>query len=84
MSWKVNLKRKGESILTPDPLYQVHRAAEILNVGESTIRRMIDSGELPVVRIRRNVRIPESALSRLTRPQVSGLPDYLRLTQEDR
>ncbi len=70
--------------MTPDPLYQVHRAAEILNVGESTVRRMIDSGELPVVRIRRSVRIPESALSRLTQPQIVGLPDYLRATQETR
>lgn len=39
------------------PLLTVKDAARVLAVSEKTIRRMIDAGELPVVRFRRQVRL---------------------------
>lgn len=47
-----------------DPLtYTMEQAAEAMQVSVSTVRRMIDDAEMPVVRLRGNVRIPKSALA---------------------
>ncbi|MDP9370105.1 MAG: helix-turn-helix domain-containing protein [Chloroflexota bacterium] len=43
-------------------LLRAEEAAKILSLGRSTIFQMLASGELPVVRIGRSVRIPRSEL----------------------
>lgn len=52
--------------MDPRPeLCTVAQVAEILQVHEKTVRRWINEGRLPVVRIGRLVRIPSSALDEL-------------------
>ena len=43
-------------------LLSIQDTAKQLNVSVRTVRRMIEAGELPVVRVRRSVRIPANAL----------------------
>jgi excisionase family DNA binding protein len=58
-------------------LKTVKQTAELLNLSESKVYRMTWSGELPVQRIGRSVRIPVSAIDRLVEPEVSMKPDFL-------
>ena len=58
-------------------LLTVRQAAERLSLSESKVYRMTISGELPVQRIGRAVRIPESAINFLAEPTPLALPDYL-------
>lgn len=47
----------------PEPLLTVSETAKRLNVSKSTVRRMINDGTLPTVRVRqRGVRIDASQL----------------------
>ena len=59
-------------------LLTVRQAAERLSLSESKVYRMTISGELPVQRIGRAVRIPESAINFLTEPEPLALPAYLK------
>lgn len=59
-------------------LLTVRQAAERLSLSESKVYRMTISGELPVQRIGRAVRIPESAINFLTEPAPLALPSYLK------
>jgi excisionase family DNA binding protein len=59
-------------------LLTVRQAAERLSLSESKVYRMTISGELPVQRIGRAVRIPESAINFLTEPAPLALPAYLK------
>lgn len=45
------------------PLRTINETAEILNTSERTVRRLIDSGALPVHRFGRLVRISESDIA---------------------
>jgi len=57
-------KRNGESIHRLEPLLTLPEAAELLNVSTRTVRRQIDDGLLPTVRIGGAVRIrPEDLRS---------------------
>ena len=58
-------------------LLTVRQAAERLSLSESKVYRMTISGELPVQRIGRAVRIPESAINFLAEPTPLALPPYL-------
>ena len=58
-------------------LLTVRQAAERLSLSESKVYRMTLSGELPVQRIGRAVRIPESAINFLAEPTPLVLPAYL-------
>jgi excisionase family DNA binding protein len=58
-------------------LLTVRQAAERLSLSESKVYRMTISGELPVQRIGRAVRIPESAINFLAEPSPLALPAYL-------
>ncbi len=58
-------------------LLTVRQAAERLSLSESKVYRMTLSGELPVQRIGRAVRIPESAINFLAEPSPLALPAYL-------
>ena len=46
-------------------LLRVAKVAEILDVSESTVRRMVRSGELPHRMIRGVLRIPVAAIEQL-------------------
>jgi excisionase family DNA binding protein len=59
-------------------LLTVRQAAERLSLSESKVYRMTISGELPVQRIGRAVRIPESAINFLVEPEPLALPAYLK------
>jgi excisionase family DNA binding protein len=59
-------------------LLTIRQAAERLSLSESKVYRMTISGELPVQRIGRAVRIPESAINYLAEPNPLSLPSYLK------
>lgn len=44
-----------------DKLYTVQEAAEILRVRRDTVYSLVKRGQLPVVKLGRTIRIPESA-----------------------
>jgi len=46
-------------------VYTIEEAAKILKVAERTIRRMIDSGELPAFRVRGAIRIRKAVIDDL-------------------
>jgi excisionase family DNA binding protein len=46
-------------------LFTIAQVAEYLNVSQRTVRRMVKTRVLPVVRIGRSIRVSESALARL-------------------
>lgn len=49
--------------LDSSPTVSVYAAAVLLGFGEFTVRRAIDSGELPAIRLgARNIRVPSSAI----------------------
>jgi len=50
------------SVLPPPLAYTVAQTADLLQVSEKTVRRMLDEGQLHGVRAGRNWRIPASAL----------------------
>jgi excisionase family DNA binding protein len=52
-------------------LHTVGHAAELLDIGVSTVWKLIADGKLPTVRIGRSRRIPNEALVRLAGPQQS-------------
>jgi excisionase family DNA binding protein len=58
-------------------LVTVQEAAKRLSLSQSKIYKMILSGELPVQRIGRAVRIPESAINFLAEPNPLMLPSYI-------
>ena len=53
-----------KSVSAPVPLYTVKEAARILNTCERTVRRLIKSKQLPIVRLGRLIRIDPDDLSR--------------------
>lgn len=55
----------------PRLLLRIEEAAEILQVGRSTIYLLIGTGELPIVKIGRSRRIPVSALEVWVKEQAS-------------
>jgi excisionase family DNA binding protein len=59
-------------------LLTVRETASRLSLSESKVYKMIDSGELPVQRIGRAVRVPESAVNFLAEPNPLSLPSYLK------
>lgn len=59
-------------------LLTVRETASRLSLSESKVYKMIDAGELPVQRIGRAVRIPESAVIYLAEPKPLSLPSYIR------
>ena len=63
------------SVLAPDKpdqlLHTVPHAAAMLDLGVSTVWKLIAEGKLPTVRIGRSRRIPHEALVRLAGPRQS-------------
>lgn len=59
-------------------LLTVRETASRLSLSESKVYKMIDSGELPVQRIGRAVRVPESAVNFLAEPNPLSLPSYIK------
>lgn len=59
-------------------LLTVRQTALRLSLSESKVYKMIDLGELPVQRIGRAVRVPESAVNFLAEPAPLALPAYLK------
>ncbi len=57
----------------PPALLDVHAAAEQLGVSESTIRRQIREGVLPVRRVGRSVRVDVSAMKPISEEHVAAL-----------
>lgn len=51
--------------LPPQAYYKIEEVAQILTVSRRTVYRLIEDGELPVVRVRRSVRIRREDLERL-------------------
>lgn len=47
------------------PLLTINETADVLNVSPRTVRREIDSGALPIVRIGRSIRIDPADLDAL-------------------
>ena len=63
---------KPERPHSPSQLLTINDAAALLKVSPKTVRRLIKSGELPVVRIGRLVRIrPEDAADLIARKRSS-------------
>lgn len=58
-------------------LLTVRAVAERLSLSESKVYKMVETGELPVQRIGRAVRIPESAVNFLAEPNPLSLPSYI-------
>jgi excisionase family DNA binding protein len=54
--------KKAEQRTIVPALLTAHEAAKMLTIGESTLWKMVKDGELPVVRLRRNVRFDPEAL----------------------
>ena len=50
------------------PLLTIRDVAERLQVSERTVHRLIDAGELAVIRIGRSIRVSEDALNALLAP----------------
>lgn len=46
-------------------VYTVKEAAEVLGVSPATIRRLIDRGKLPAIRVGRSVRIERCVLEQI-------------------
>lgn len=58
--------------------YSVAEAARVLGVGEMTVYRLIDAGELPAVVLRRRKRIPRRAIELVLDRALDGFdPDRL-------
>lgn len=53
-----------DSAVRERPLLTVAETAERLHLGERTVYRLVDRGELPAVRIRSLIRIDEGELAR--------------------
>ena len=66
MSVRTNSKSLGA-------LLSVHDVAQALAVSERTVRRLIASGEFPIVRIGRSVRIRRLDLEALIGRQLHGV-----------
>ena len=49
--------------MTDQLAFTIGEAADSMRVSEATVRRMVADREIPVVRLRGNVRIPVSALA---------------------
>lgn len=52
-----------------DVVYTIEEAAQILKVSTATIRRMINDGDIQVIRVRGQIRIPKEELDRILRGQ---------------
>lgn len=58
--------------------YSVAEAARVLGVGEMTVYRLIDAGDLPAVVLRRRKRIPRRAIDLVLDRALDGFdPDRL-------
>lgn len=55
----------AQSRLATSPTVDVYDAGVLLGVGEFSVRRAIDTGELPSIRLGRNIRVPSTAVRRL-------------------
>ena len=58
-----------ENVHHEERFYSVKKTAEILDMGESTVRRLISQGELKAVRVGGKLLIPASALQTLAENQ---------------
>jgi excisionase family DNA binding protein len=56
-------------------LYRIEEAAQVLRIGRSKAYELIRSGELPVVRIGRAVRVPRAALEKWVAAQTAPWVD---------
>jgi excisionase family DNA binding protein len=50
-------------------VYTIEEASKILKVSSATIRRMIDDGDIKVIRVRGQIRIPKEEIDRILRGQ---------------
>jgi excisionase family DNA binding protein len=62
-------KHKNEVPTMADVVYTIEEAAKILKVSSATIRRMIDDGDIKVIRVRGQIRIPKDEIDRILRGQ---------------
>ena len=59
------IKTKATEVSSASPLLTIKDVAERLQVSGRTIHRLVDVGELTVIRIGRSVRVSEEALKAL-------------------
>jgi len=57
--------------------------AEMLSVSLSTVRRLVDSGELRTLKVRRSVRIPEESLKAYVERNTTGEEDDLGVINDN-
>ena len=62
----------NKPVLCGERFYSVAEIAEGLDVSEKTLRRWIDSGDLAIHRLGRQIRISEKDLKRFLRDRWSG------------
>lgn len=55
--------------MTDEHLYTIEEVAKILRVKRRTVRKIMDDGDLPSIRVRNQYRIPQSALEAYMRSQ---------------
>lgn len=48
--------------MTDEYLYTIEEVAKLLRVKRRTVRKIMDDGDLPAIRVRNQYRIPQSAL----------------------
>lgn len=52
-------------MIEEDGLLTVNEAAKVLRIARQTAYSMVNSGELPSIRLRRVIRVPRAAIKRL-------------------
>lgn len=60
---------EGPPNQSPPLLLTVEEAAHLLNMSTRTVRRLIDVGELQVVRLNRSVRVTRSPVESMAQPK---------------
>ncbi len=55
--------------MTDEYLYTIEEVATLLRVKRRTVRKIMDDGDLPAIRVRNQYRIPQSALEAYMRSQ---------------
>jgi excisionase family DNA binding protein len=63
---------KGGDHMTERVLLRAEEVANILGIGRTKVFEMLATGELPVVRIGRSVRVPRGELYEWLRERTSG------------
>jgi len=63
------LQKEGKEHHHEERFYSVKKAAELLDMGESTVRRLIYQGELRAVRVGGKLLIPASSLREVVESQ---------------